>query len=92
VSAKAFLALVESYLNGNYCLYLIVEEMPEKKMFSCRKCGKPFEVYPPDDAHITALLEKRENAIEMKHKCDCNLEIVLYWIPKPRPIIRSTRC
>ena len=61
--------------------------MNEKtKRFSCIKCGIPFEVYPPDDNHPTASLEKPKEAsgsiIEMTYDCEnpsCRHPTTLYW-------------
>ena len=53
VPKEAFLGLVEGFLNQNYRLFLSVEELPDKKTFSCKEkgCGKPFDAYPPDGIH-----------------------------------------
>ena len=77
--------VVESLLNEGYGLRVVVEGMAEAKKFSCKECGAPFDAYPPDDAHTTALLEKEEGAVERKYSCTYGHENVLYWIKvKPR--------
>lgn len=60
--------------------------MSKVKKFSCTKCGTPFEVYPPDDRHPTASLEKPKEAagsiIEMTYVCKdkyCRHPTTLYW-------------
>jgi hypothetical protein len=62
--------------------------MSKAKKFSCVHCGTPFEVYPPDDNHPTASLEKPQEAdvsgtiIEMTYDCKtkhCLKPTVLYW-------------
>lgn len=82
VPERAFLGLVEGYLSGNYRLYLIVEEMAEKKTFSCKQkgCGKPFDAYPPDSEHTIPSLEPREGAIERTPKCSDGHENTIYWV------------
>lgn len=86
VPKGAFLGLVEAFLSGNYRLYLTVEEMAEKKTFSCKEkgCGAPFDVYPPDDAHTIALLEQREGSIERTYTCPNNHENTIYWAESGR--------
>jgi len=93
VPAEAFSSLVESYLNGNYRLYLIVEEMPEKKTFSCKEksCGLPFDAYPPDDAHTDALLDPTKDAVERSYKCPDGHENTLYWVKPPSGVFVATK-
>jgi hypothetical protein len=58
------------------------------KKFSCVHCGTPFEVYPPDDEHPRASLEKPKasevagSIIEMTYDCknkNCLKPTTLYW-------------
>ena len=63
--------------------------MSKVKKFSCIHCGNPFEVYPPDDNHPSASLEKPKEAagtvIEMTYDCknqDCLQPTTLYWYRK----------
>lgn len=58
--------------------------MSKAKRFSCVYCGTPFEVYPPDDNHPTASLEKPKEAagtiVEMTYDCqNCMRPTTLYW-------------
>jgi len=60
--------------------------MSKVRRFSCIHCGSPFEVYPPDDDHPRASLEKPKEAaggiIEMTYDCknnDCLKPTTLYW-------------
>ena len=62
--------------------------MSKAKRFSCIHCGTPFEVYPPDDEHPRASLDKPslsevEGTIkEMTYDCqnkDCLKPTTLYW-------------
>jgi len=59
--------------------------MPQKKTYGCIKCGKPFEVYPPDDFHQDASrdpndLEEGKDAIKMDYQClGCKNVNTLYW-------------
>lgn len=50
------------------------------------RCGIPFEVYPPDDDHPHASLEKPKEAagtiVEMTYDCEnpgCKNPTTLYW-------------
>jgi len=63
-------------------------ELPKVKRFSCVECGTPLEVYPPDDAHPTASLERPKEGdvsgtiIKMTKDCDnpdCRHPTTLYW-------------
>jgi hypothetical protein len=74
-----FRGLVEGFLSENCRLWLVVEGMTEKKIFSCKDCGKPFDAYPPDDAHVNASLEQTQNAIPRTYKCAENHENTIYW-------------
>jgi hypothetical protein len=60
-----FLGLVEAYLSGDYRLYLVVEELSQKKTFSCKEkgCGLPFDAWPPDDEHVIPRLEPAEGSV-----------------------------
>jgi len=60
--------------------------MSKAKKFSCMQCGTPFEVYPPDDRHPTASLDKPKEASgtikEMTFICKnegCKHPTTLYW-------------
>lgn len=58
--------------------------MSKAKKFGCVHCGTPFEVYPPDDNHPTASLEKPKEAagtiVEMTYDCrNCMHPTTLYW-------------
>ena len=60
--------------------------MSKVKRLSCVNCGIPFEVYPPDDNHPYASLEKPNEAsgsiIEMNYDCEnqsCMHPTTLYW-------------
>ena len=92
VPKEAFLGLVEGFLNQNYRLFLSVEELPEKKTFSCKEkgCGKPFDAYPPDGIHTAASVEKTEDAVERTYKCPDGHENTLYWLGPPKPVFMST--
>jgi hypothetical protein len=92
VSNTVFRGLVENYLSGSYRLWLLVEEMPERKIFSCKDCGKPFEAYPPDDIHTTASLESVDGAVQRTYKCsgDVKHENVIYWSSR-EPKVAFTR-
>jgi len=60
--------------------------MSKAKKFSCIHCGTPFEVYPPDDRHSRASLEKPKEAqgsiipmtYDGKNKA-CMKPTTLYW-------------
>jgi hypothetical protein len=63
--------------------------MSNVRWFSCRYCGTRFEVYPPDDDHPTAVLEKPKEAdgaiVEMTYDCKnnhCGRPTTLYWYRK----------
>ena len=91
---ESFLGLVEGFLNQNNRLYPYVEEMAQKKTFSCKErgCGKPFDAWPPDDMHIIPNLEKKEGAIERSYQCPDKHINVIYWEKSAGhiPIVRST--
>jgi len=62
--------------------------MSKSRRFGCKYCGTPFEVYPPDDAHPRATLEKPKEEdvtgtiIEMTYDCkykQCGRPTTLYW-------------
>jgi len=66
------------------------------KKFSCIHCGTPFEVYPPDDEHPTASLDKPKesevsgNIKEMTYDCqnkDCLKPTTLYWFRRRMHIV-----
>lgn len=82
VPERAFLGLVEGYLSGNYRLYLVVEELSQKKTFSCKEkgCGKPFDAYPPDDEHVIPRLESAEGAVDRTYKCPEGHENTIFWL------------
>jgi hypothetical protein len=92
VPKQAFLGLVEGFLSGNYQLYLIVEEMAEKKTFSCKEkgCGKPFDAYPPDDEHVVPRLESAEGAVDRTYKCPEGHENTIFWFKGTGRMFRST--
>lgn len=72
VPRQAFLGLVEGFLKEEkYRLSLIVEELSEKKVFSCKEegCGKPFDAYPPDDEHTIPHLEEKPDTVKRSYKC-----------------------
>ena len=61
--------------------------MSKARWFSCIHCGTPFEVYPPDDEHPIASLEKPKEAAgtikEMTVDCiRCLQPTTLYWYRK----------
>lgn len=81
VPPKAFLALVESYLNDNYALELIVRGMTVKKEFGCDHCGAGIVAWSPDDQHTILRLKSEEESIERKIKCGkCEKENIRYWV------------
>jgi DNA-directed RNA polymerase subunit RPC12/RpoP len=59
--------------------------MPKKKTYGCIKCGKPFEVYPPDDFHQDASRDPKEleeDFIKIDYECKnlkCHTINTLYW-------------
>ena len=60
--------------------------MSKVKKFSCLKCGYAMEVYPPDDMHPVASLEKDKlnDTVEMDVEChSCSNKTKLYWGRKP---------
>ena len=72
-------------------MYLIVEELPKKKTFSCKECGKPFEAYPPDDIHTTVSLTKTDDCVERTYECS-NKEPhknTVYWDKTDRIFIKT---
>ena len=87
VPKEAFLGLVEGFLSGNYRLYLFVEEMGEKKTFSCKEkgCGLPFDAWPPDEEHIVPRLEPADGAVERTYSCPANHENAIYWFKETEP-------
>jgi hypothetical protein len=93
VPKEAFLGLVEAFLSENYRLWLIVEDLPEKKTFGCKEkgCAMSFTVYPPDDMHTTAVVERREDAIERTYQCSEGHENTLYWVGPPKPAFMTSR-
>ena len=83
VPAKAFLALVESYISGEYRVYLVVERiLSVKETFSCKEkgCGKPFDAWSPDTIHTVPRLEPTEDAIPRSYKCPDGHENTIYWL------------
>jgi len=95
VSKEAFLGLVEGFLSGNYRVYLFVEEMGEKKTFSCKEkgCGKPFDAWPPDEEHIVPRLEPAEGAVPRTYKCEDEgkHENTIYWLKETEPKLFFTK-
>lgn len=52
------------------------------RKYSCRQCGHPYEVYPPDDVHPDFLLEPcaKGDSVKMIIKCqNCHGEFPIYW-------------
>jgi DNA-directed RNA polymerase subunit RPC12/RpoP len=55
------------------------------RKYPCRKCGHPFEAYPPDDLHTQAVLrpcDADEDCIQQEYECDTCGEVKmnkLYW-------------
>jgi hypothetical protein len=72
-------------LREGWRFFFVVEELVEGKTFSCRKCGKPFEAYPPDDAHTTALMERSKDAVEITYECENGHENPFYWTMRRGP-------
>ena len=83
VPAKAFVALAESYISGEYQVYLIVERiLSVKETFSCKEkgCGKPFDAWSPDTIHTVPRLEPTEAAVPRSYKCPKDHENTIYWL------------
>jgi len=56
--------------------------MSKNRKYSCLSCGTPIEVYPPDQFHPIASLQKDKVAdpIEMTVICTyCDKKTKLYW-------------
>ena len=55
----------------------------KNKIFSCIKCGNPYEAYPPDDKHRIATMlseEAKKDHIIVKYICkNCGNINILYW-------------
>lgn len=52
------------------------------KKFSCIKCGKAFDAYPPDDLHNVASRNAKthEDHIKIDYKCEwCDAVNTIYW-------------
>jgi hypothetical protein len=69
--------------------------MSKEKRFSCVHCGTPFKVYPPDDDHPLAYIEKPEDSkvsgsiIKMAYVCEkehCHQPTTLYWYRRKMPV------
>jgi len=62
-----------------------IGEVSKRRIFSCPKCGNPYEAYPPDDLHETVALQEpskkdAESVIKIVHDClTCKHPIILYW-------------
>jgi hypothetical protein len=94
VSKSDFLALVESYLSGNYRLYLIVERLAEKKEIGCsgQYCTEILTVAPPDDRYVNVALDKPEgDCKEREYKCGQGHITKVYWYPMGLPMAVSRR-
>jgi len=93
VSAKAFLALVESYLSEDYRLYLIVERLVAKKEIGCsgQYCTEILTVASPDDRHTEVALEKsgEGDCIEREYKCYKGHITKVYWYYRPPRIFTA---
>jgi len=62
-----------------------IGEVSKRRVFSCAKCGNPYDAYPPDDLHDTVALQEpskkdAESVIKIVHDCPiCKHPIILYW-------------
>ena len=63
-------------------------ELTEKKVFSCKDCGKPFEVHPPDDKHIVASVEEQKDSVPRTYKCKGGHKNTIYWYEEAGPHVR----
>jgi DNA-directed RNA polymerase subunit RPC12/RpoP len=55
---------------------------PPEKQFSCVNCGRPFEVYPPDDKHNFAARKESDvkDPIKIDYKCEyCGNINTIFW-------------
>jgi hypothetical protein len=53
--------------------------MATKKKFSCRKCGIPFDAYPPDSLHVIGSVENIKGSIKIPYTCKNGHKNVIYW-------------
>ena len=82
VPRQVFLALTEGFLKEEkYRLTLFVEELSEKKVFSCKEegCGKPFDAHPPDDEHTIPRLEEKPDTVKRSYKCTDGHINTIWW-------------
>jgi hypothetical protein len=72
-----------------------VNELVEKKIFSCKECGKSFDAYPPDDIYTIASIEKKEGSIERSYNCTGMTahKNTIYWtkIKHKAAIVKSSK-
>ena len=54
----------------------------KKRTYSCTKCGRTFEAYPPDDRHTIATRSENDykDNVKVDYKCvDCETINTIYW-------------
>lgn len=84
---EAFLNLVESYLNANCRLYLVVRGLATKKEIGCsgQYCTEILKVASPDDRNTEIALQKPSEGdyIEREYKCSTGHITKVYWYHEP---------
>jgi hypothetical protein len=81
VPREAFLALVESFLNGNYQLYPTVRGMTVKRKIGCDHCGATVPAWSPDDRNTILSINSGKESVERKIKCEkCKRDNLRYWL------------